>query len=1640
MKPLYSSKRILAFILTFIIIVSNIQLIPVYATGEEPKELFSIINFNVGTTIAENGITPKGSNGTVDLITESEERYIKFYHNKAISPDRRVYKQVDLSGKSNLTVEMKVKTTGDAEACIGLSYKDQSYEDGNRKNFSWRGTTNGDWKEVKVVYNLDDTVTSTAYIKDGNDWVESTTYTHKFPTGENNRYLILRPLTNLSDSATVCFDDIKAYYTETAAPTIAAEKVTINEDAESVSIEAGKTVELTATVTPDNATDKTVAWSSDNSDVATVDAATGVVTGVSAGSVTITATVGTDITDTITVNVIEPTSEVEPEIYFYNDFDGTYIGEVSCNSKTKSEKIKVGGDYAYKISRNTPSAWGAFYLTATMGTPVPKETESIIVEVELSTNSTMPKGYFAYPYNGKDNRTDTLGFSGLDIKCKSVDTDSVATITPGEFQKVGMILNLTTGSYTVHLYDKNSGKWGEAVGSGTNSVALQDEMTFIRVSSVADLDVTTGDLLIDNFAVYSGDEFLEDVASLIPKAGETIMPMDSPYAAPPVTPPANEHPRVMFTKDDIPTIQANMNSAENAAAYASFNYLKGQEYDGLLIETTTSNYDANGLAIIEAKAFDYVINDNTENGEAAITALKNYLKTFVTSKTGSSMYYRESTHVLFTAAEVYDWCFDLLDATEREYIVARCQYISTFSEIGFPPSKHGPIADHGNEAPLLRDWLALAIATYDEYPFIWNYVAGRYYEEFLPARDYFYKSGAHYQGSSYGPLRFYFDLFAQLLLSNMSKDDSVDKVLCEGTEKIAYQWVYARRPDGELLRDGDDSHEKLDEWYSYTNRIYFLASNFYKDGVLKKEYLRNASFSAGHSNLSAVQVLAINDPSIELKEVEALPLTKYISSPIGAMFARTGWNMGVNSRDVLAYMKIGEVWTANHNHKDAGNFQIYYKGILASESGAYVSYRDKHDENYNKSSIAHNTLAITSTANPTGVQRILDGSQSSLDSFTSGMRKSGEVIGQEYGPDIYTPEYTYIAGDIADAYDDNVQEAVRSMLFMPLENEVYPAAFVVFDRITTVEADSKKTFMLHMQTEPTINGNVTTITNAEDDYNGMLTNQTLLPANPIITKLEGFMVGDTNYEPDTSKDTYEKGWGRVEISTTTTEQNQTDYFLNVMYVNDADKSLALEEAELIDAENVVGAKIFNRVAMFNKEKARTDAEITFTIPTDADVTSYSVNVAGLKDGTWTITTANGTQTTVATEDGGIVYFDAPAGTCTLTRTSDENVKTPTSNTPEVEAGIDLRLNLKYLYAAVKPEKSGEKVYIPVKVLFDAINKAVITENGDSISISWLGATLNVANDSAMVSSLGATTVETTDVIAKDGDFLVPMSFLTEVFGNYLTIEWNPISSIVDVTATIVDPYDWSHTYENAIPVFLAKQSGDDGTGNDISHSIDGSLSSRWAVSNKNGEAWGIYDLVQVYKLDEVLMSFNKGDSRLYLFDFEVSTDGKNYTPVITGKTNSGESTALESYDMGDVEARYVKFRGHGYTNKGATTGGEWSNIFEIIFIGTPAQKAEPSPTPEVTPSPTPEVTPSPAPEVTPSPTPEATPSPTPIPHDDEDDDDIGSIESSDSTADAAIATGQPATGDSSNIAFWSVVLIFAFIGSIVAGTIYRKKF
>ena len=75
----------------------------------------------------------------------------------------------------------------------------------------------------------------------------------------------------------------------------------------SVTLSSGESVSLTATITPENATNKTITWSSSNTSVATV--SNGKVTAIAVGKATIKAEIGNVQAEcSVTVNPIEVTS------------------------------------------------------------------------------------------------------------------------------------------------------------------------------------------------------------------------------------------------------------------------------------------------------------------------------------------------------------------------------------------------------------------------------------------------------------------------------------------------------------------------------------------------------------------------------------------------------------------------------------------------------------------------------------------------------------------------------------------------------------------------------------------------------------------------------------------------------------------------------------------------------------------------------------------------------------------------------------------------------------------------------------------------------------------------------------------------------------------------------------------------------------------------------------------------------------------------------------------------------------------------------------------------------------------------------------------------------------------------------------
>ena len=443
----------------------------------------------------------------------------------------------------------------------------------------------------------------------------------------------------------------------------------------------------------------------------------------------------------------------------------------------------------------------------------------------------------------------------------------------------------------------------------------------------------------------------------------------------------------------------------------------------------------------------------------------------------------------------------------------------------------------------------------------------------------------------------------------------------------------------------------------------------YKNEYFNYEYLKRTNIDSRDVFFEFLW----RDTDLGKKKPDDLPLTRYFGAPFGWMIARTGWD--VNS--VIAEMKINEYNFLNHQHHDAGSFQIYYKGPLGLDSGMYQGssggYNSPHNKNYFKRTIAHNSLLIydpnekfetygyggsdkTKFATNDGGQR-LPGKEWSpprdLNVLLNEDYKTGEILAHGVGSNSQTPDYSYLKGDISDAYSDKVKEVKRSFTFLNLDNKKTPAVFIVFDKIVSNDASFKKFWLLHSIEEPTVDGNEFIIERTKNGDTGKLHATTLLPAvdDLQLTTIGGpgkeFWVFGENYQnvpikrPDIAN---ERGAWRVEVSPKIAKE--TDYFLNVIQVTDTKNKNQLEVIK-IESKKVIGIQIADRVVIYSNNFSVLAEEFSFEIKGKS---TYKVLLTDLKEGVWKVF-KNGKQveSVKVNAESGTLYFVGEKGNYSISK-------------------------------------------------------------------------------------------------------------------------------------------------------------------------------------------------------------------------------------------------------------------------------------------------------------------------------------------------------------------------------------------------------
>jgi Heparinase II C-terminal domain len=664
------------------------------------------------------------------------------------------------------------------------------------------------------------------------------------------------------------------------------------------------------------------------------------------------------------------------------------------------------------------------------------------------------------------------------------------------------------------------------------------------------------------------------------------------------------HPRVYVRPADLGLIREKIDRAQFRRAWADVIEAArhpdiGYVFDGLI----------------------YLVKQDRDAGRRAMTGALRALKS-------SPVDTLDFGHPFHLAALAYDWTYDLLTEADKRAFVAEFRRVAAVDPDGpcYPAAPNAPgIVGHVVTGPLLTGQLPAGLAIYDEDATMFDAAATTFFNTFKPVRDFYYAGHTPHAGDSYGPRYVLHDLAASWLFRRMGAAD----VLSREQRFVLYRMIYDLRPDGQQLRRGDTADDAGQ--HPVKALAAQLAAYYYDDPYLFEVGTSKTFRSA--APLSSLFALLFQSRELRPRPVAELPLTKYFPEPAGTLVARTGWTLGDATHDALVSMHIGQYFFGNHQHVgDFGTFQVYYRGPLAIASGLYDGdrYGDEHWRNYYHQTISKNGLLIFDPsevrlhqgrpmANDGGTRWPNNGIDHPpwLSYLTSRGYRMGKVVAVQFGPDRRTPDYSYIAGDITEAYTDKVARVTRSMVTFNNHSAVYPATLVVFDRIRSRAAEFKKTWLLHSIHEPSISGQTIVVTNSDGRYRGRLVAESLLPERATRTKVGGpgrewwIEATRTNYMAPRKPPPAEPGAWRVEVSPADSALN--DLFLHVMTVMDAGTATA-PSVERIDGAAVVGARFLDRAVLFGRtgELLRTTR---FAVSGTGPVTML---VCDLQPGTWSV--------------------------------------------------------------------------------------------------------------------------------------------------------------------------------------------------------------------------------------------------------------------------------------------------------------------------------------------------------------------------------------------------------------------------------------
>lgn len=884
------------------------------------------------------------------------------------------------------------------------------------------------------------------------------------------------------------------------------------------------------------------------------------------------------------------------------------------------------------------------------------------------------------------------------------------------------------------------------------------------------------------------------------------------WPLPKYNPPAG-HPRIQMHPDDHEKIRERSKTERYKNLSASLK--KSGDSVTMAAMTKRGAGDMTGdTAALADRAHYYFLNpDEKEYARETIALACQWMRTadMKDASRKDSMSSRNLGSHLRYLAEVYDYCYDQLTDEDKELFIGRFKRWVAFLECGYPFAKgHHTLYGHTGEYMVFKDALAVGIAIYDEDPEIWNVYGGVFFNYMAPGRHWGLSSGAHLSGVQYGQgIRSNSEMYAQRLFVPWGITE--DELFSTGWKDAMTRFLYLYTPSGEYFQEGEknlrigaDSYAASDIHLTTIPYIYpEYEYNIYINGERRKMAL--AEGSSDVTKGSWIEMILATDPERTLDVYDfgnGQPLSRMGKFPFTFAIARTGWNMGEDSPDAVAYFNVREYAVELHYEMYIGTFAIWYKGWVTPKTGCASGgsgWRGVNTRNYQTTSTAHNCIAVTDpeevfmwsyyAPDLLYVMPNEGGQYPEIYADSRVTRKLEHILGEDpkttqlataegkfSGPNEYTPKFTYIKGDVAQAYrgrkihkkdgrtarqyildeygvdtshpgDGNVKipgkfwniyktefdyvmkmdEAKRSMVFVDLNNKDYPAAFIVFDKILAADPTFEKDFVLHSVDGMEVNGNQVITYNTYKNSsgrqnNGKLVNNILLPENPDIEVIGGpgkeAWAGGTNFYGSHNPNSGHLSYWRAEISPSVEEKETI--FLNAMYVTDYDRNLPdLPMYKEVSATHT-GVTVMDRVVMFATDGYRKEAPFAMDIRDNNNGGVMSCMIGDIAAGKWTVIGGNKKQTIEVTEDEGTLYFEGLPGSYSfIPASADAAVDQITyEKLPKEEMG-DIVIwddeKALFRYNPVAPRIIDDKPYVGAEGFYEYYEGHEVKDNGDG---SW----------------------------------------------------------------------------------------------------------------------------------------------------------------------------------------------------------------------------------------------------------------------------------------------------------------------------------